>query len=136
MEEKLMLDKLSVVTILVRDQDEALQYYTETLGLEKMDDVAFGEGNRWLTVTPREQKDLQIFLCKADSFGMDLMDHVGKSPAWAFGTDNCQETYDTLSARGVKFTSTPTEQPWGIQATFEDLYGNKFSVVQEPEQSK
>jgi predicted enzyme related to lactoylglutathione lyase len=131
-----MLDKLSVVTILVRDQDEALKYYTETLGLEKLDDMAFGEGNRWLTVTGRNQRDLQIFLCKADSFGMDLMAQVGKAPAWAFGTDNCQETYETLSARGVKFSSPPTEQPWGIQAVFEDLYGNKFSVVQEPQTSK
>jgi catechol 2,3-dioxygenase-like lactoylglutathione lyase family enzyme len=131
-----MLDKLSVVTILVRDQDEALEFYTEKLGLEKMDDVPFGEDNRWLTVTPKDQKDLQIFLCKADSFGMDLMDHVGKAPSWAFGTDNCQETYETLSARGVNFKSPPTEQPWGIQAVFEDLYGNKFSIVQEPQNSK
>jgi predicted enzyme related to lactoylglutathione lyase len=67
---------------------------------------------------------------------MDLMDHVGKAPGWAFGTDNCRETYETLSARGVKFQSPPTEQPWGIQATFEDLYGNKFSIVQEPQKSK
>lgn len=66
-----MLNKLAVVTILVRDQDEALQFYTEKLGLEKMDDVIFGEGNRWLTVTGKNQKDLQIFLAKADSFGMD-----------------------------------------------------------------
>jgi predicted enzyme related to lactoylglutathione lyase len=132
MEENSMLNKLSVVTVLVRDQDEALEFYTEKLGLEKLDDVPFGEGNRWLTVTAKDQKDLQIFLCKADSFGMDLMDHVGKAPSWAFGTDNCRETYETLSARGVKFTSPPTEQPWGIQAIFEDLYGNKFSVVQEP----
>jgi predicted enzyme related to lactoylglutathione lyase len=128
----MMLNKLSVVTILVRDQDEALQFYTKKLGLEKMDDVAFGEGGRWLTVTAPQQKDVQIFLAKADSFGMDLMEHVGKAPAWAFASDNCQESYDTLSARGVKFISPPTEQPWGIQAVFEDLYGNKFSIVQEP----
>jgi predicted enzyme related to lactoylglutathione lyase len=125
-----MLDKLSVVTILVRDQDEALKYYTETLGLEKMDDVSFG-ADRWVTVTPPGQKDLQIFLCKADSFGMNLMDYIGKAPSWAFGTDDCQKTYETLSARGVKFTQTPTQRPGGIEADFEDLYGNKFAVVQE-----
>lgn len=126
-----MLTKLSVVTILVRDQDEALQFYTEKLGLEKMDDMMFGEGERWLTVTAPQQKDLQIFLARADSFGMDLIEHVGRAPAWAFGTDNCQETYETLSARGVKFTAPPAEKPYGIEATFEDLYGNTFAVVQE-----
>ena len=126
-----MLTKLAVVTILVRDQDEALQYYTEKLGLEKMDDVNFGEGNRWLTVTAPQQRDVQIFLQKADSFGVDLMDTVGRAPSWAFNTDNCRETYETLKERGVKFLSEPKEQPWGIEATFEDLYGNKFSVVEE-----
>ena len=126
-----MLTKLAVVTILVRDQDEALQYYTEKLGLEKMDDVNFGEGNRWLTVTAPQQKDVQIFLQKADSFGVDLMDSVGRAPSWAFNTDNCRETYGILKGRGVKFLGEPKEQPWGIEATFEDLYGNKFSIVEE-----
>ena len=127
-----MLTKLAVVTILVRDQDEALQYYTEKLGLEKMDDVNFGEGNRWLTVTAPQQRDVQIFLQKGDSFGVDLMDSVGRAPSWAFNTDNCRETYRVLKDRGVKFLSEPKEQPWGIEAVFEDLYGNKFSVVEEP----
>ena len=126
-----MLTKLAVVTILVRDQDEALRYYTEKLGLEKMDDMNFGEGNRWLTVTAPQQRDVQIFLQKADSFGVDATDQVGKATRWAFNTDNCRETYETLKARGVKFLSEPKEQPWGIEASFEDLYGNQFSVVEE-----
>lgn len=125
-----MLTKLSIVTILVRDQDEALQFYTEKLGLEKKDDIPFGD-DRWLTVAAPQQKDLEIFLGKADSFGMNLMDHVGQAPSWAFNTDNCRETYETLKARGVKFISEPEQKPWGIQAVFEDLYGNKFSIVEE-----
>ncbi len=127
-----MITKLAVVTILVRDQDEALQFYTEKLGLEKMDDMSFGEGNRWLTVTAQNQRDVQIFLQKADSFGIDAMDQVGKATMWAFNTDNCREDYETFKGRGVKFLSEPTEQPWGTQAIFEDLYGNKFSIVEEP----
>lgn len=106
-----MLTKVAVVTILVRDQDEALRFYTEKLGLEKMDDMSFGEGNRWLTVTAPEQKDVQIFLQKADSFGLDLMDAVGRAPTWAFHSNNCRETYKTLKGRGVKFLSEPQEQP-------------------------
>ena len=126
-----MITKLSVVTILVKDQDEALKFYTEKLGLEKVDDMAWGEGNRWLTVRTKEQPELQIFLMKADSFGVDLREQVGRGPAWAFGTDNCRETYETLKARGVNFTSPPKEQPYGIEAIFEDLYGNRFSLVEE-----
>src|SRR5256885_7264519 len=130
-----MITKLGVVTILVRDQDEALEFYTQKLGLEKMDDMEFGEGNRWLTVVAPKQRELQIFLAKADSFGMDLMEHIGKMPSWAFGTDDCRADYETLQARGVKFVSAPKEQPWGIEATFEDLYGNKFALVEEPAQT-
>lgn len=126
-----MLTKLAIVTILVRDQDEALKFYTEVLGLEKKDDMTFGN-ERWLTVAPPQQQGLEIFLGRADSFGMDLMEHVGKAPAWAFSSDDCQSDYERLSGRGVKFLTPPEEKPWGIQATFEDLYGNKFSIVQEP----
>lgn len=127
-----MLTKLAIVTILVRDQDEALKFYTEILGLEKKDDMQFGAEGRWLTVAAPQQQGLEIFLGKADSFGMDLMEHVGKAPAWAFSSDDCQGDYERLSARGVKFLTPPEEKPWGIQAVFEDLYGNKFSIVQEP----
>jgi predicted enzyme related to lactoylglutathione lyase len=130
-----MITKLAVVTVLVRDQDEALQFYTEKLGLEKMDDMSFGE-DRWLTISAKDQKDVQIFLQKADSFGADLTDQVGRATTWAFNTDNCREDYEILKGRGVKFTSEPKEQPWGIQAVFEDLYGNTFSIVEEPAASE
>ena len=127
-----MLTKLAVVTILVRDQDEALKFYTEKLGLEKMDDMEFRPGDRWVTVVAPSQRDLQIFLARGDSFGMDSMDMVGRTPSWAFNTDDCRKTFETLKERGVKFTQEPKEQPWGIEAIFEDLYGNKFAVVEEP----
>ena len=132
-----MLTRVSVVTILVRDQDEALKFYTEKLGLEKLDDIAWGDaGDRWVTVRAKEQPELQIFLMKADSFGADHRDMVGRGPAFAFGTDNCHETYETLKERGVKFLSEPTQMPYGIQAVFEDLYGSKFSMVEEPAPEK
>lgn len=126
-----MITKLSIVTILVRDQDEALKFYTEQLGLIKKDDMAWGGADRWLTVHAKDQPELEIFLAKADSFGMDLMEQVGKGPSWAFGTDNCQQTYEELSARGVEFSGPPTKQPYGIEVKFEDLYGNKFAIVEE-----
>lgn len=131
-----MITRVSVVTILVKDQDEALKFYTEKLGLEKKDDMAWGEGNRWVTVQTKEQPELQIFLMKADSFGVDLREQVGHGPAWAFGTENCRETYETLKERGVNFTSPPKDQPYGVEAVFEDLYGNRFSLVEETEPEK
>ena len=57
-----MITKLGHVTILVRDQDEALEFYTEKLGLEKRTDVPFGPGMRWLTVAPKGQREVAIVL--------------------------------------------------------------------------
>jgi len=63
---KPMITKLGNVTILVRDYDEALAWYTQDLGLEKRKDETFGPGARWVTVRPREQKDLAIALQKPE----------------------------------------------------------------------
>lgn len=121
-----MITSLGVVTILVRNQDEALAFYTEKLGLTKGDDIAF-DGLRWLTVRPANQPELDIYLEQA---GETELEHVGKSTIWGFATDNCHDDYTTLQARGVTFFQPPTAQPWGIEAGFEDIYGNRFLLIQ------
>jgi predicted enzyme related to lactoylglutathione lyase len=128
MEERLMITSLNHVTVLVKDQDEALKFYTEKLGLEKRADEAFGEGMRWLTVAPTGQTNLEIVLNPA--FSPDAESKIGKLTGWVFHTDDCRKEYETLQARGVTFTEAPTEQMWGIQAQFEDLYGNQFVLLQ------
>jgi predicted enzyme related to lactoylglutathione lyase len=123
-----MITSLNHVTVLVRDQDEALAFYTEKLGLEKRADDMFGEGYRWLTVAPPGQTNLEIVLNPA--FGPQDEVKIGKLPGWVFHTDDCQADYERLKGRGVKFTEAPTEQMWGMQALFEDLYGNQFVLLQ------
>lgn len=124
------------VTILVRDQDEALQFYTETLGLEKRSDMTFGPGYRWLTVAPIGQRDLEIVLQKpepamhGEQGAADMLRSVGHGTTWVFATEDCRAEYEALRARGVKFQSSPADQPYGVEAVFEDLYGNSFSLLQ------
>lgn len=131
-----MITKLIRVTILVRDQDEALKFYTEKLGLEKKADMTFGPGMRWLTVAPKDQKDLEIVLLKpepamnGDEVAKVLASRVGQGTPWVLATDNCQKTYEDLVSRGVKFTTPPKQQMYGVEAVFEDLYGNPFSLLQ------
>lgn len=135
-----MITKLIRVTILVRDQDEALAYYTEKLGLEKRADIVFGPGVRWLTVAPRDQEELEIVLQKpevalhGDEGVKEMLVRVGQGTTWVFQADDCRKTYQELISRGVKFVSTPQEQMYGIEAIFEDLYGNIFSLL-EPRES-
>ena len=59
-----------------------------------------------------------------------MSDVVGRQGVFCFSTDNCQKSFEELTARGVEFTSEPEEMPWGIQATFADLYGNCFCLIE------
>ena len=130
-----MITRLTLVTILVSDQEEALRWFTEVLGLKKLQDASYGNGARWLVVAPQEQSDFGIVLQKPESaeHGEERarlkMEQIGKGTTWVFRADNLDETYQTLSARGVKFLSPPKSQPWGKQAIFEDLYGNQYALM-------
>ncbi len=131
-----MITKLTIVGIMVHDQEEALRFYTEKLGFEKRADEPFGPGWRWVTVAPKEQKEVEITLLKPDPTMMGeekarvLAEHIGKAPTWSYSVDDCRKTYEELVAKGVKFSSTPTEQFYGIEAVCEDLYGNSISLVE------
>lgn len=131
-----MITKLGRVTIIVRDYDEALRFYTEKLGLEKRADQTFGPGARWLTVAPKGQKEVEIVLQKPDASmhgkagARELLKRIGQGTTWVFYTDNCRKEYEALRSHGVKFVSPPKEQMYGIEALFEDLYGNVFSLLQ------
>ncbi len=120
----------------MRDQDEALRFYTEKLGLEKRADMTFGPGLRWLTVAPRDQAELEIVLQKPEValHGQEgakaMLGRVGQGTSWVFEADDCRKTYDELRSRGVNFASPPQEQMYGIEAVFEDLYGNTFSLLE------
>lgn len=139
-----MIRQLSHTNIFVLDQDSAKAFYTEKLGLETRFDISMGEelegagqGFRWLTVSPKDQPDLQIVLASCD---------MGRSPeqaeqlralvasggigAGVMTTDDCHETYRELSAKGVTFLSEPTERPYGIEAMMRDDSGNMISLTQ------
>ena len=111
-----MLNKLTTTQVWVHDQDEALAFYTEKLGMELRDDVTVPElGNfRWLT---RDQ--ITSLMAKGASGGL------------FFSTDDCRATYEELKKRGVEFAQEPTEQPYGIDAGFRDPSGNHFRMVQQ-----
>ncbi len=127
---------LAMVSVLVNDQDEALQFYTEKLGLEKRIDITYGPGMRWVTVAPKGQRKPEIALAKPDvnlhnaAYLKELKERTGHGLAWMFDTDNCRQSYETLLARGVTFITTPTKQLYGIEAVFADPYGNIFSLLE------
>ena len=121
------IDRVSTVTIAVADQDEALAWYTEKLGFEKKMDVRSPQF-RWLTVAPPQQVDVEFLLASW------FPDRIGKNATWVLSTRDCQGGYEELKANGVEFSQKPEPRPWGIEAIFADLYGNKYALVQESAQ--
>jgi catechol 2,3-dioxygenase-like lactoylglutathione lyase family enzyme len=125
----------------VHDQDEALAFYTEKLGMEVRTDVTVAElGNfRWLTVAPPGQPDFSIVLMAIP--GPPVMDpetaeQVKTLMAKGFAgtvfltTDDIQASYEELKSRGVEFTEEPEERPYGIDSGFRDPSGNSFRLTQ------
>ncbi len=136
--------KLSTAQLWVTDQDEALRFYTEKLGMEVRADVTLPEmGNfRWLSVGPADQPDIAIVLMAIpgppmvdDATAGQIRDLVAKGFAGTvfFTTDDCQASYEELKARGVEFTETPEERPYGIDSGFRDPSGNSIRLTQVKE---
>jgi catechol 2,3-dioxygenase-like lactoylglutathione lyase family enzyme len=114
------------VTVLVKDYDQALAWYTGVLGLAKVEDRNFGPARRWLVVAPAGKSQLGIVLEVPNADG-SRADRIGKETNWVFEVADCVKFYDSLRAHGVHFTDPPKSQPWGTtQAVFEDPYGNIF----------
>ena len=125
----------------VHDQDEALAFYTKKLGMEVRSDVTVPEmGNfRWLTVSPRGQEDVAIVLMAIpgppvmdEETAKQVRDLVAKGFAGTvfLTTDDCQASYEELKGRGVDFTETPEERPYGIDSAFRDPSGNSIRLTQ------
>jgi predicted enzyme related to lactoylglutathione lyase len=125
----------------VHDQDEALEFYTKKLGMEVRMDVTMPEMGdfRWLTVGPADQPDFAIVLmpipgppmidAATDAEIRDLMSK-GFCGAVFLTTEDCQKSYEELVSRGVEFTETPEDRPYGIDAGFRDPSGNTFRLTQ------
>ena len=125
----------------VHDQDEALAFYTDKVGMEVRSDVTLPEmGNfRWLAVGPPGQEDVSIVLMAIpDQPVMDAgtAEEVRNLMSKGFAgtifltTDDVQASYQELKGRGVEFTEAPEERPYGIDAGFRDPSGNSFRLTQ------
>jgi predicted enzyme related to lactoylglutathione lyase len=133
--------KISNAQVWVHDQDEALAFYTEKLGMEVSADVTLAEMGdfRWLTVSPPGQEDVSIVLMAIP--GPPMMDEattrqVEELMAKGFAgtvfltTDDCRADYERLKARGVEFTEAPEERPYGIDSGFRDPSGNSIRLTE------
>ncbi len=133
--------KISTTQLWVHDQDEALAFYTDKLGMEVKSDVTLPEmGNfRWLTVGPAGQEEIAITLMAIpgppvmdDETAAQVRELMSKGFAGTvfLTTDDVRSDYKELKARGVEFTEEPEERPYGIDTGFRDPSGNHLRLSQ------
>src|SRR5580692_9537247 len=126
-----MPQNISQFTVTVRDYDEALAFYVDKLGFEKLEDTDLGGGKRWVRVRPTGSTGAGILLAKAvtEKQLASVGNQTGGRVFIFMETDDFSRDYNALVARGVVFVRPPAEESYGTVAVFEDLYGNLFDLV-------
>jgi len=123
---------LAHVTLLVRDYEEALAFFTEALGFRVIEDTNLPGGKRWLVVAPPGSSGTSLLLAQAD--GPEQVQQIGKQGGGRvflfLETDDFWRDYGLMQASNVKFLEAPRRESYGIVAVFLDLYGNKWDLLQ------
>jgi catechol 2,3-dioxygenase-like lactoylglutathione lyase family enzyme len=130
--EVLVTRTIALVTLVVRDYDEALAFFTEALRFEVVEDTMLGGGKRWVVVAPPGSQGASLLLAQAAM--PEQAAHVGNQTggrvAFFLHTDDFWRDYRHMQARGVRFAEQPRHEPYGEVVVFFDLYGNKWDLVQ------
>lgn len=124
--------RVAHAALLVRDYDEAILYYTQKLGFALIEDTALGAGKRWVLVGPAGRSDFALLLAKAASAeqASRIGNQTGGRVFLFLHTDDFLRDYEAMKARGVNFVEAPRHEPYGTVVVFEDLYGNRWDLVE------
>lgn len=124
--------QIGKLTLLVRDYDEAIAWFTRCLGFELAEDVDLGSPKRWVVVRAPGQSGGALLLARA--VGAEQNAAVGGQAGGRvflfLETDNFDATYARMRTEGVTFRETPRNEPYGKVAVFEDLYGNPWDLIE------
>lgn len=127
-----MPQHLGLVTLLVRDYDEAIHFFTAKLGFALLEDRALEQGKRWVVVAPPGSSATGLLLARAATPDQNARvgDQTGGRVFLFLYTDDFRRDYEELRSRGVIFRETPREETYGSVAVFEDLYGNAWDLIE------
>jgi catechol 2,3-dioxygenase-like lactoylglutathione lyase family enzyme len=123
---------IALVTLMVRDYDEALAFYVDALGFELGEDTPRPDGTRWVVVRPHGAAGTGLLLARAKNDAE--RDRVGAQTGGRVGlflhTEDFQRDYTRMCAAGVTFLESPRHEAYGSVVVFEDLYGNRWDLLQ------
>jgi catechol 2,3-dioxygenase-like lactoylglutathione lyase family enzyme len=131
-----MNQSIGYVALVVRDYDEAIAYFTTSLGFDLIEDSGskdrHGQDKRWVLVAPKGSRGTRLLLARAsnEQEASRIGNQTGGRVFLFLHTDDFWRDYRAMTQRGVKFMEKPREEPYGTVAVFEDLYGNKWDLLQ------
>ena len=120
------------IAIVVRDYDEAIEYYTRTLGFELLEDSPREANKRWVLVAPPGKRGTALLLARAANAEQSsrIGNQTGGRVFLFLHTDDFERDYAAYHARGVRFIEAPRREEYGSVVVFEDLYGNRWDLIQ------
>ena len=127
-----MEQRIAHVALVVRDYDEAIEFYTQRLGFVLLEDTPVEPGKRWVLVGLPDTVGTSLLLARAanDEQLSRVGNQTGGRVFLFLHTDDFWRDYHSFKSRGIAFVREPREEPYGIVAVFEDLYGNRWDLLQ------
>jgi len=127
-----MIQRICHITLVVREYDEAIAYFTQKLGFQLIEDVPMKNGKRWVLVGTSKSDGTTLLLAEAKTPGQTsrIGNQTGGRVFLFLETDDFWSDYNAMKERGVIFLEQPREEAYGTVAVFEDLYGNKWDLLQ------
>jgi len=127
-----MSREIATVSLLVREYDEAIQFFTDILRFKLVEDSSQGPGKRWVIVSPGQGEGVSLLLAKAST--AEQLACVGNQTGGRvflfLHTSNFQADYEHMKAHGVQILEEPRSEPYGMVVVFQDLYGNRWDLLQ------
>ena len=123
---------IAQITLVVRDYDEAIAFYTGPLGFKLIEDTPLSEEKRWVRIAPPGATETSLLLAKASGEAQEksIGNQTGGRVAFFLFTDDFERDYQRMKAQQVHFTGAPRKEAYGTVAVFADLYGNLWDLIQ------
>lgn len=127
-----MAQFISAIALLVRDYDEAIQFYVDVLGFNLVEDIQQSADKRWVLVSPPGAQETKLLLSRAATPEQvaAIGNQAGGRVLLFLKTDTFDEDYQHLLAKGVQFLEAPRHEPWGKVVIFQDPFGNKWDFLE------
>ncbi len=133
-----MNQRIAHISLVVKDYDEAIKFYTEKLDFELLEDTKIDELKRWVVIAPPGAKECCLLIAKAanEQQMASVGNQTGGRVFLFLFTDDFLRDYNKMLEKGVNFVRPPKEEPYGMVAVFEDLYGNMWDLLEPNENNK